>query len=63
MLLNLYVKLHSRLGEMRNEDGATAAEYGLLVALIAAVIIVAATALGVNIGAKLQQVADAVAGA
>jgi pilus assembly protein Flp/PilA len=63
MLLNLYVKLHSRLMEIRDEDGATAAEYGLLVALIAAVIIVAATALGVNIAEKLQEVADAIGAA
>ena len=31
---------------MRSDDGATAVEYGLMVALIAAVIVVAVTALG-----------------
>jgi pilus assembly protein Flp/PilA len=48
------------LHELRNEDGATAAEYGLLVALIAAVIIVAVTTLGDNISEVFQNVADAI---
>ncbi|MCL4534623.1 MAG: Flp family type IVb pilin [Bacteroidetes bacterium] len=47
----------------RDEEGATAAEYGLLVALIAAIIIAGATALGQNINTKLQGVADTIAGA
>ena len=48
---------------MREEDGATAVEYGLMVALIAAVIIVSVTALGTNIAAKFTTVATAVANA
>ena len=35
-----------RATHLRDEDGATAVEYGVMVALIAAVIIVAVTALG-----------------
>jgi pilus assembly protein Flp/PilA len=34
---------------LKDEEGATAVEYGLMVALIAAVIIVAVTSLGTNV--------------
>jgi len=40
------------------ERGATAVEYGLIVALIAAVIIIAVTALGDNIAEIFSSVAD-----
>ncbi len=40
------------------ERGATAVEYGLIVALIAAVIIVAVTLLGGNIAAVFNTVAE-----
>jgi len=40
------------------ERGATAVEYGLIVALIAAVIIIAVVALGENIKVIFQGVAD-----
>jgi len=43
---------------VRNEDGATAVEYGLLAALIAVVIIVAVTALGVNLSAMFNTIAS-----
>ena len=39
-----------------NERGATAVEYGLMVALIAVVIIAAVTTLGTNLNAKFQDV-------
>ena len=45
----------------RDEQGATAVEYALMVALIAAVIIVGATALGVNSNTKFNFVAGKVA--
>ena len=48
---------------MREEDGATAVEYGLMVALIAVVIIVAVTLLGTNLSAKFNQVALAIGAA
>jgi pilus assembly protein Flp/PilA len=44
------------------EDGATMVEYGLMVALIAAVCIAVVTTLGTNIQAKFQSVSDAIGG-
>ncbi len=41
-----------------DESGATAVEYGLLVALIAVVIITAVTTLGTNLSAKFNAVAS-----
>ncbi|MFC7725118.1 Flp family type IVb pilin [Nocardioides sp. GCM10028917] len=46
-----------------NERGATAVEYGLMVALIAVVIIGAVTALGTGLNAKFNTVKDSVTGA
>jgi pilus assembly protein Flp/PilA len=43
-----------------DESGATAVEYGLMVALIAVVIIVAVTALGTGLRGTFQEVADEV---
>ena len=48
---------------IREEEGATAVEYGLLVALIAVAIIGAVTALGGNLADKFNQVSTAVSGA
>jgi len=42
---------------MTDESGATAVEYGLLVALIAVVIITAVTTLGTNLSSKFNTVA------
>ena len=47
----------------RGESGATAVEYGLMVALIAAVIIIAVTALGVNLNTVFTNVANTIGGA
>jgi pilus assembly protein Flp/PilA len=44
----------------RDERGATAVEYGLMVALIAVVIIAAVTTLGQNLNTKFETVRDAV---
>jgi len=53
--------LKHRLSAMtRGESGATAVEYGLMVALIAVVIIVAVTLLGSNLNALFQMVAVSV---
>ena len=46
---------------LRSEEGATAVEYALMVALIAVVIILAVTFLGIATSDKFQQVGDAVA--
>jgi len=45
-----------------SDEGATAVEYGLMVALIAVVIIVAVAALGGNLATLFQGVADTIAG-
>ena len=48
---------------LREEDGVTAIEYGLLAALIAVVIIVGATFLGSSLNDKFQTIGSTVAGA
>ena len=45
---------------LRDEEGATAVEYGLMAALIAAVIITAVTSIGTNLTATFNEVATAV---
>ncbi len=47
----------------KEESGATAVEYGLLVALIGVVIIGAVTALGTTLATKFNAVSTAVSGA
>jgi pilus assembly protein Flp/PilA len=42
---------------LRDEEGATAVEYGIMVALIAAVVIVGATALGLAVNGTFSNVA------
>jgi len=42
----------------KDEEGATAVEYGLMVALIAVVIIGAVTLLGTNVSQKFSQAAS-----
>ena len=44
----------------KDEEGATAVEYGLMVALIAAVIVAIVTTLGTEIKAAFTSVADAI---
>jgi pilus assembly protein Flp/PilA len=55
--MRLILWVRSRLDP---EEGATAVEYALMVALIAVVIIVAVTFLGTATSDKFQQVGDAV---
>ena len=43
---------------IRDEEGATAVEYGLMAALIAAVIIAAVTSIGTNLKAVFENVAS-----
>jgi pilus assembly protein Flp/PilA len=47
---------------MQDDSGATAIEYGLIVALIAVVIITAVTTVGTNLSAKFTSVGTAIAG-
>jgi pilus assembly protein Flp/PilA len=63
MLLGLYSTLMSRLAGSANERGASAVEYGLLVALIAVVIIGAVTLLGGNLEDIFDTIADAIGSA
>jgi len=52
------VKLMQRL--WANESGATAIEYGLIVALIGVVIISAVTTLGTNLNTSLSKAGNAI---
>jgi pilus assembly protein Flp/PilA len=45
---------------LKNEDGATAIEYGLIAALIAVVIIGAVTAVGTNLSTTFTNVSTSV---
>ena len=47
---------------VRDEEGATAVEYGLMAALIAAVIVGAVSALGTTLSDKFTEVKDAISG-
>jgi pilus assembly protein Flp/PilA len=58
-MLSLHTNLMLRL---RNEKGATAVEYGIMVALIAVVIIVAVTLLGTTLSDMFVQVQCSVTG-
>ena len=60
MLLGLYRWVQARTSELQNERGATAVEYGLMVALIAAVIIAVVTLLGGDVSGAFQKVVDAI---
>jgi pilus assembly protein Flp/PilA len=66
MLLRLYTGVQTWVNDFsaraREERGATAVEYALMVALIAAVIIIAVTALGNNANDKFTEVGNAVGG-
>jgi pilus assembly protein Flp/PilA len=53
-------KAIARLQKIKSERGATAVEYGLMVALIAIVIIVAVALLGDNLSGLFNKVASSV---
>ena len=59
-MLSLLVKFQVRVATLRRDRGATAVEYGLMVALIAVVIIVAVTLLGKNLSELFNSTASAV---
>ena len=54
-MLSLYVKAQNW---MARDEGATAVEYGIMVALIAVVIIVAVALIGDRLNITFQSVAD-----
>lgn len=55
-MLEFFVRLQSLLTVQR-EKGATAVEYGLMVALIAGAIVLMVTALGVSVGGLFTSIA------
>lgn len=59
-MLSYLVTLQVKAAALRDDRGATAVEYGLMVALIAIVIIVAVTALGTNLSSLFNDVASKV---
>lgn len=66
-MLHLYTDLELRVRDFgrtiaRREEGATAVEYGLMVALIAVVIIAVVTLLGTTLSDKFSEVQTAVEG-
>jgi len=48
---------------LKDEEGATAVEYGLMIALIAVTIMAAVSILGTNMSSKFSEVASTVGGA
>jgi pilus assembly protein Flp/PilA len=60
VMLSRLVKFQVKVAALRSDRGATAVEYGLMVALIAVVVIVAVTALGTNLSALFNTVATKV---
>lgn len=59
-MLSLLVKFQVKAAQLRSDRGATAVEYGLMVALIAIVIIAAVTTLGGNLKTMFENVGNAV---
>lgn len=59
-MLSRLTKFQVRLAALRSDRGATAVEYGLMVALIAVVVIVAVTLLGTNLSSLFNTVATKV---
>ena len=54
--MKLYTRIQARLNSMRDEEGATAVEYGLIVSLIAVFIIGAVGAVGIALDALFVRV-------
>ncbi len=61
-MLQFFVTLQALLKTRRSDEGATAVEYGLMVALIAAVIVGVVTTLGTQIQAAFTTVSNAIGG-
>ena len=59
-MLSYLVKLQVKAAALRDDRGATAVEYGLMVALIAIVIIVAVSLLGTRLSGLFNTVATSV---
>jgi pilus assembly protein Flp/PilA len=61
-MLRIYCWAMARVHSLKNERGATAVEYGVMVALIAAVIIATVTLLGQQLVTVFQGIIDALTG-
>jgi len=59
-MLSRLVKFQVKVAALRSDRGATAVEYGLMVALIAIVIIVAVKTLGSNLSTLFTNVGNSV---
>ncbi len=55
-MIRLQYRVQDRLARRNNETGATAVEYGLLIALIAVAIVAAVTLLGTTIASLFTKV-------
>jgi Flp pilus assembly pilin Flp len=55
-MLKLFVSLQNRLATLRDEQGQTMAEYGVVLAVISVIVIVALTALSGGITGALNKV-------
>ena len=60
VMLSQLVKFQVKVAALRSDRGATAVEYGLMVALIAVVIIVAVAAIGTNLNTMFNKVATSI---
>ena len=58
MFIGLYSVISSLLMRLRREDGQTMAEYGILIAVIAIVVVVAAALLGTNLTGLFNNTAN-----
>jgi pilus assembly protein Flp/PilA len=59
-MLRHFVKFQNKVAQLRDERGATAVEYGLMVALIAVVIIVAVSTLGTKLSGLFTTVSNSI---
>jgi pilus assembly protein Flp/PilA len=57
------MKSFARLEELRSEEGQALVEYGLILALVAVVCILALQALGTSVSNQLNAIATAIGGA
>jgi len=57
-MLRYIAKFQTRMAQLNDERGATAVEYGLMVALIAAVIVAVVATLGGQVQAAFQTVSN-----
>jgi pilus assembly protein Flp/PilA len=60
VMLSQLVKFQVKVAALRSDRGATAVEYGLMVALIAVVIIVAVALIGTNLSTLFNKVATSI---